>query len=364
MPDYILHKIGPLDVPGLKSRFVRIYEPPRDRRVPHPVIYMFDGQNIFHDEPSFSGGWHLHRTAFSIQKKRGLAPIIIGVDHGNEARLDELAPFRFSKGGGKTDALLDWMTGSLMPRLRGELNLSSEPRNVGIGGSSLGGLAALYAHFKRPESFGLVLSMSPSLWVANGALFGFIAAQQKPWSSRIYLDAGGLEANGSMLAATKRMAAHFAERGWGSELKHVAAKQHTHSEFHWRKRAPAALEYLYANVMGPPPSTRRGPSSSGPRSRGPSSRGPSSRGPASQGPPSGADWQGRQFEGPDGPWSQGPASQGPASQGGPPSQGPASQGPNSGPQSMDRASLVPESSGPQFVDRVSKIPESSGPGSR
>src|SRR5262249_20661939 len=111
-----LHLLGPFDVPGLASRRVRVFVPrtrPAASRASHRprVLYLFDGQNLFDDEPSFAGGWHLHE---SLDRPRD-APVVVGIDHGGEARIDELGPWRTEGGGGSTDALLDWICATLMP---------------------------------------------------------------------------------------------------------------------------------------------------------------------------------------------------------------------------------------------------------
>jgi hypothetical protein len=228
MPDYVLNRLGPLEIPGIGARHVRVYVPPRDRRRgSSPVLYMFDGQNVFHDEPSFAGGWHLHATAHRMAKRCARAPVIVGVDHGGVARIQELTPW-----GGKADALVDWMAGTLAPAIEREFHVSREPRDVGIGGSSMGGLAALYAHLRSPEHFGLALGMSPSVWIAGGRL--------------LHVDAGALEAKGSILAAARRLAEILRARGWDDRsLRFVEARRGQHSEKHWRRRAPKALEFLF-----------------------------------------------------------------------------------------------------------------------
>ena len=244
MTDYVIHHLGPFELPGLRSRLVRVYVPPRDRSGPSPVLYMFDGQNVFDDDPSYAGGWHLHRTARSLARKHGRAPVIVGIDHGSEERIEELSPWPAERA--RADALLDWLVGTLMPRVRGDFHLTDAPAEVGIGGSSMGGLAALYGHLRHPDRFGLALAMSPSLWVGGGRLFEHVAAVEKPWTSRIYLDAGGLEAGGRMLAAARRLADTLREKGWDdSSLRVVEAKRGTHSEKHWRRRAPGAIEFLF-----------------------------------------------------------------------------------------------------------------------
>jgi predicted alpha/beta superfamily hydrolase len=259
MTDYVLRHLGPFDIPQIGPRSVRIYCPPRPPGgAPSPVLYMFDGQNVFDDEPSFAGGWHLHNTVRALAKRYGRAPVIVGVDHGGAARMEELSPWA----SGKTDALVDWIGGTLAPIVRRDFQASGEPREVGVGGSSLGGLAALYAHFRRPEHFGLVLAMSPSLFVGRGKIYEYIAAQKKPWTSRIYLDAGALEAGGGLLRAAERLASELQARGWDDgSLQFVVAKRGTHSEKAWRRRAPSAIEWLFL------PGARKGRSVSRARPR-------------------------------------------------------------------------------------------------
>jgi predicted alpha/beta superfamily hydrolase len=249
MIEHIIYMLGPFEIPAVGRRHVRVYVPPhlhREGRGPGPVLYMFDGQNLFHDEPSFAGGWHLHRTAERFARQKRRTPVIVGIDHGGERRIDELGPFPTDRGGGRTDALLDWMGQALLPQIQRDFGVAREPEHVGVGGSSMGGLAALYAHFRRPELFGLVLSMSPALWFGNSRIFEFIAASGKPWRSRIYLDSGGLEAGGAMLKAAQRLAEHLRGRGWDdSSLRFLASRRGTHNEKHWRRRAPLALEFLF-----------------------------------------------------------------------------------------------------------------------
>ncbi len=110
----------------------------------------------------------------------------------------------------------------------------------------MGGLAALWAHHAFPERFGLVMSMSPSLHIGHGAIFGEIDGRARPWVSRIYLDAGALEAGGSMLRAAKTLHEKLAARGYdASTLKFVAAKRGAHNEKAWRRRAPGAIRFLF-----------------------------------------------------------------------------------------------------------------------
>jgi len=240
--------LGPFQVPGLAPRPIRVYLPGNyDPAEPSFALYMFDGQNVFDDLPSFSGGWYLHEAVEGLAKSRR-APVVIGIEHGGPGRNLELSPFPFEAEPGQIPILLDWVTNHLMPALTAELNLLPGPLGAVVGGSSMGGLAAFWSHFHYPGSFGGALVMSPSFWVANQAIFVDIAAQPTPDVSRIYLDAGAREDKGRVVEAVKKMAEHLVERGYDSDrLMWRADPRGTHSEAAWRRRLPKALRFMYQN---------------------------------------------------------------------------------------------------------------------
>ena len=240
-------KLWHFDIPHIDAhRTVRIYVPKDYAQGRwHPVLYMFDGQNVFDDGPSFAGGWHLHQTIERIARKKSPTPIIVGIDHGGAKRIDELSPFPGERSRGQADALLDWMVGGLIPSIAREFRVINEPRGRIVGGSSLGGLAAYYAHFRRPEAFGGAMCMSPSFWLGGGRILDFVASQSNPWTSKVYLDCGAKEGGGRMLSLVEKAAAQLRARGYGDDkvLWRPDARG-THNEKHWRRRAPKALRWL------------------------------------------------------------------------------------------------------------------------
>jgi predicted alpha/beta superfamily hydrolase len=246
MPDYVIYRLGPFDVPNVaQNRGVRVFLPPGAERSGAPVLVMFDGQNVFNDEPSYAGGWHLHKAATKLQKNGKKAPAVIAIDHGNDKRIDELGPFANERSKGLLDPFLDWIAGALLPRVTDEFGLAKGPEHTAIGGSSMGGLAALYAHFKRPETFGGVLSMSPSLWFGGARFFEFIRNTSRPWTSRVYLDGGVKE--GRLVAQATRLAEHLkSDKGYDKNaIRFLIDRRGRHSEIDWRRRAPVAIRFLY-----------------------------------------------------------------------------------------------------------------------
>jgi len=247
-----VHLLGPLAVPGHTPRLVRVYLPSTfTPDGPRFVLCMFDGQNVFEDYPSYAGGWHLHLAVEKLARGKRPAPVVVAIDHGGSKRIDELSPFEMSAedgGGGAAglDGLLDWIADSLMPRLAAQLPLIGGPFGAVIGGSSMGGLAALYAHFRKPRCFGGALAMSPSFWIKDGEILRWVTAQPAPELSRIYLDCGVREGKGTLLPQVAAMAAHLANRGYDRDhLMFRADPRGAHSEASWRRRLPQALRFFY-----------------------------------------------------------------------------------------------------------------------
>lgn len=241
--------LGPVRVPWLAGeRRIRVYVPrPLRRGALLPVLYMFDGQNIFDDAPSFAGGWHLHETVQALAARGHAAPVIVGIDHGGPRRIDELSPFKIRMSKGQLPRLMTWMRTTLMPQIRRDYPVRRDVAGTAIGGASLGGLAALHAHFRHPDLFGAALVMSPSLWLGRGKMLRELPKLGHPLTSRIYVDAGARE--GHMLRDAKQLVDMLRARGWGpDDLLWRPDPQGRHSEACWRRRAPAAIDFLFPSA--------------------------------------------------------------------------------------------------------------------
>lgn len=240
-----------------RGRRVRVHVPgggpPGQRR---GALLLFDGQNAFGDAGSFAGGWHAHRAVDHLAVRKTIpAPVVVAIDHTGAGRIGELAPFDHAHHPAGLAPLLDLVQHEILRDLHARVPVREGPDGHVIGGSSMGGLAALYAHFARPEVFGGALVMSPSLWFGSGRIFDFVAAQPNPYRSRVYLDCGAREGRGRMLAAAERMAAHLRGRGWaerkaprgelGLYLLWRPDARGGHDERSWRRRLPRALRFLF-----------------------------------------------------------------------------------------------------------------------
>ncbi|HEY9721625.1 MAG TPA: alpha/beta hydrolase-fold protein [Oscillatoriaceae cyanobacterium] len=246
-----LHTSKAFEVPGLPSRHrLTIYLPPGYDAHPetrYPVAYMFDGQNLFEDHGSFAGGWHLHH-AMNVRATLGKpVPIVVGIHHGPE-RAQELTPWPIEdEQEALGDKLLDWVTGRLAEMVAEDLRVLEGAENTLIGGSSLGGLLALYGFFRHNDRFGKALCMSPSLWVNEGEIFHYVAKARAGGDPRIYLDCGAREAEGIVIKHAEWMAELLGRKGFvsGYHFEWFPDTRGAHSERDWRRRLPRALRYLY-----------------------------------------------------------------------------------------------------------------------
>lgn len=130
----------------------------------YSVIYMHDAQNLFDAKTSFVDEWNVDEKLDSLK-----APVIVvGIEHGNDKRIDELTPFKNEKyGGGKADEYLDFIVNTVKPYIDKNYRTKTNAKNTTIMGSSLGGLVSFYAGVKYPEIFGNVGAFSPSFWFSN-----------------------------------------------------------------------------------------------------------------------------------------------------------------------------------------------------
>lgn len=297
---------APLPIPGLEGeRPLTLYLPPDYGETSdqlYPIAYLFDGQNLY-DREIWPAGWQLHRILDARAAAGLTVPIVVGIHHGPN-RDEELCPWPAERGQTpRGDALLDWLVEELHPQLVAELRILDHPACRLVGGSSLGGLLALYAGFRHSDFFGQVMAMSPSLWVGDGAVYTYIAeaaflhnldflrlyvdcgalegeeeTEEQSWSGDFFDDADAAEeadeepedsaAAWELAYADEEVSEDDEDdEEWETdpledaeylvdilEAKGFVGGQHflwvpdpegTHDEWHWSKRLPLALSWLY-----------------------------------------------------------------------------------------------------------------------
>lgn len=162
----------------------------------YPVMYMFDGHNLFSDEEAtFGKSWGLGEYLDYTNTKIIIAAVECNTV-GN-GRLEEYSPINFTlpdgtfiRGNGRK--YMDWLVGVFKPYIDANFLTLSDRLNTAIGGSSMGGLMTLYALSVYGRWFSRGAALSPSLWVGGGTP-SFLTRAKFGRPTQIYMDYGSRE---------------------------------------------------------------------------------------------------------------------------------------------------------------------------
>jgi predicted alpha/beta superfamily hydrolase len=244
------------------SRMLRIWLPPayhakENQERHYPVFYLNDGQNLFDPATSFAGvAWRVGQTAEALIREGRISPlIIVGIDNAQEQRIKEYLPYRsfnptILRPRGKRYP--EFLLSEVMPFVHQRFRIARGPENTGLGGSSLGGLIALYTVLDRPGVFGRLLVESPSLFVSNRRILKY-ARYFKQWPERVYLGIGTKESgredkDRQFVEDLQELEQIMRWSGLGEERLRVWIDEGaSHNEGEWAKRFPQALAFLFAN---------------------------------------------------------------------------------------------------------------------
>lgn len=249
----------------LHGRRCWVYLPPGyedgDRR--YPVLYMHDGQNLFDKERSYAGEWKVDETLERMIPRGEIPPVIVvGIENGGSARMEEYAPWRDAKwnSGGGGDRYLRAVADTLKPAIDAAYRTLPEPKHTYMIGSSLGGLISAYAGYEYGDVFqGGIAAVSPSYWWAQDRILEFASHSGRPETRRFYQDMGTLESGSredenhdgveDSIARLRAMREILVASGMkeGRDLLSLEAEGDRHNEGYWSKRLPDLLRFLLAD---------------------------------------------------------------------------------------------------------------------
>ncbi len=142
-----------------EERHVVVYAPPGydpKRAQPYGVVVFFDGE--------WFGNWteaiiQAPTTLDNLLAQKRIPPVVAVLVDNQGTRDRDLA---------QSEPFADFLARELVPWLRRAYHVSAAPKDVVLAGSSLGGVAALFAALRHPEAFGNVLSQSGAFFIAPG----------------------------------------------------------------------------------------------------------------------------------------------------------------------------------------------------
>lgn len=247
-------KIWDVTLPALtgdKPRRAYLYLPDyydADETRRYPVMYMFDGHNVFFDSHATYGkSWGMN--SYMSWTRAPLIIVAVECNHEGTGRLEEYSPMDFENATlGKIHAkgrlYMDWMVEELKPYIDSQYRTLPDREHTVICGSSMGGLMALYGATEYNHVFQRAACLSPSLWVSPGKVLEMVARADIRNDTCIYMDYGSKEifnhaSNAEALISvahlllTKRVNLAFRIVPGG-----------THSEASWEQQIPIFMDCL------------------------------------------------------------------------------------------------------------------------
>mgnify|MGYP002511394689 CR=1 FL=1 len=240
------------ELTGNETRRAYIYLPKSYKKEPdrrYPVLYMFDGHNVFFDDHATYGkswgmGDYLDYTN---------TPLIVAAVECNHSpdngRLSEYSPYSFKdhKFGavrGRGRSTMKWMIRTFKRQVDRRYRTLSDREHTFIAGSSMGGLMSLFALIQYNRYFSRAAALSPSLWVAPDRLEHLIAQAPLAPDTVLYMDYGALEFSNHL-----KMEQQFSRISTALLKRHVLLNLRivpggTHCEASWEKQAPFFVEAL------------------------------------------------------------------------------------------------------------------------
>jgi enterochelin esterase-like enzyme len=272
--------IASLDAEGLPQQHVTIWLPPeydalQGRRF--PVLYMWDGQNLFDPAQTHYGkAWMVQHVLKGMVARGEAEPhIVVGIwsppgrdryrvyvpQFAAEAR-GELAQDITGMAGGPiaSQLQLDWVADTLVPRIDSEYRTRADADGRTIAGASMGGVMSCYAIIERPDIFGRAGCVSAHLALASpdlapahteqiAALWdGYLDAKLgKPEGRRVWMDHGTEKLDSYYAPWQVMVAQDFSGRGWqeGEDYTARVYEGAEHDETFWNARMAEMLRWLW-----------------------------------------------------------------------------------------------------------------------
>ena len=225
------------------------------------LLIAHDGQNVFDGKTSTHRGqtWKMAQSAIHVSQELGLnPPAIIAVWHSKSkenpwGRGQDLVPQRFLTHDVyidprwkvadptfvvKSDEYLDQIFSTIVPAIFPD----ATPEKTAVIGSSMGGLATLYAAITHPEKFTTALALSPH-WIISNQDFARKMVDALPLTHKVWMSRGnkGLDAEYPPLQdfVDQLMFA----RGFGNRYMTKSYKRSGHNERSWAKYLHEPLKF-------------------------------------------------------------------------------------------------------------------------
>lgn len=222
----------------------------------YPVLYMFDGQNLFSQMPGVPGEWGIDETLTELISNGRVEPmIVVGIPHSGEHRIREFMPIGTYQGiEGDGAACMDWVMTEVVPKINRAFRVKTDRHSTAIGGASLGGMMALYGSTKYHETFGKALIESLPMIDKDATLSHIQSSHSGPdtivigmGSSEVGTDASDLRKNQQYVDWAKTVSRELSDSLVlaSHDYKLIIGNGHVHNESAWASRFADSVEFLF-----------------------------------------------------------------------------------------------------------------------
>lgn len=219
---------------------------------PAAVMVFQDGAGFVNEE----GSWRVP-IVFDNLIHRGEMPVTIGIfinpgvlparSDNHQARYNR--SFEYDALG---DRYARFLIEEILPEVRSKYNLSNDPNDYAIAGSSSGGICAFTVAWNRPDVFRRVLSFIGSyVNLRGGQIYPSLIRKTEPKPLRVFLQDGRNDLNiysGSWFIANQDMAAALRYAGYDSAF---ITGNEAHNSKHGSAILPYALRWLWREYGKP-----------------------------------------------------------------------------------------------------------------
>lgn len=233
----------------------------------YPVLYMQDGQDILSDDEA-TDGQSMNYASYYKKYWFSLPEIIIvaaDCPMNNAERTRLYSPYHKcfdvkdqnfeSEIDGQAREYLYWMVHDLKPWVDQNYRTKAGREFTAIGGSSTGGLAALYAVLAYPETFTRIFSLSGAFYIWFDCLEDSIEQANFDYLKYAYLDVGR-EDHGrfttkeQFVEGNERLYQIFMELGFDdTQIEYQVFDYDRHEHKSLGRRFPDAIRWIFQDIM-------------------------------------------------------------------------------------------------------------------
>ena len=215
----------------------------------YPVLYMFDGHNVFFDSHATYGkSWGMKEYMDTTETQLIIAAVECNHSPDN-GRLKEYSPYtfkdsRFGKIAGRGRTTMEWLIHTFKKEIDSQYRTLPDREHTFIAGSSMGGLMSLYALLAYNQFFSRAAALSPSIWTASEKLLYLIRHTKLNPDTVLYMDYGSCELknHSGMRRQFSNMTAALMEKRIMLESRIVPGGNHC--EASWEKQIPFFMNTL------------------------------------------------------------------------------------------------------------------------